>query len=102
MFGMLKQWGNRQEVKAKKLKTVNSRMWTRRISWMTNAEGQVKLKMEVVCVDELEQYKEVLASQLDAEKVWQRFKDGQSINDCCSILTQPVPQSMQSRKASRS
>lgn len=75
---------------------VNGKTWTRRIQWL-EGDGLIKLKLQ-----DGDTYKEVLVSQVDADKVWQRFEDGQTIDDCCSILTQPVPQSMQSRKAARS
>ena len=91
-----KEWSNRTETKTKRLPTIKGRTWTRRIRWLEAAdESGVKLKLE----DGIE-YKEVLVSRLDADKVYARFIEGQSINDALSILARPVPKSMQSKRAS--
>ncbi len=93
MFGMLKTWTNAPQPGAH---TRNGRTWTRRIQWLEDSEGNVKLKME--CVNG---YKEALVQQADAGTVWRRFKDGQSIDDCLSIYGSPVPPPMKSRRAAK-
>lgn len=96
-FHLHKSWSNRTETKAERLPTVNGRTWTRRIQWLEAAdETGVKLKLE----DGIE-YKEVILPLLDADKVYNRFCEGQSIADALSILTRPVPKDLQSRRASR-
>jgi hypothetical protein len=79
--------------------TINGRTWTRRIQWLDGYgpnSGLIKLKLE-----DGQLYKEVLATEKDADTIWQRFNDGQPIDDCLSILGRAVPQSLKSRKATR-
>lgn len=93
-FSLRWSWDNRDEAKAKRLPTFNGRTWTRRIQFLEGTPLN-KLKLE-----DGKEYKEILVSKLDAEKIYERFKEGQSINDCISILGAKVPESLQSRRAS--
>ena len=74
----------------------NGRTWTRRIQWLEDSMLPVKLKLE-----DGHMYKEVLCSRIDAEIIYDRFREGQSIDDCISILGNKVPASLQSIRASR-
>jgi hypothetical protein len=53
----------------------------------------IKLKLE-----DGERYTEVLIQLAFAQKVWDRFKDGASIEDSLSFFGLPVPKNMRSRK----
>lgn len=92
MFGLLKSWDNRKVVK--RTDCIKGRTWTRRIRWFYNQDDVIKLKLE-----DGTQYKEVLVMSSMVDVVWNRFKEGQSIDDCVSLLGQYVPQHMASRKA---
>ncbi len=92
MFSVVKTWDNRtRPVRI----GPNGKSWTRRIQWL-ESQGSIKLKME-----DGDQYEERLILQADADRVWRRFKDGQSIEDCLSILATPVPPPMKSRRAAK-
>jgi hypothetical protein len=84
----LKMWRNSPEVQEKRLPTINDRTWTRRIQWLEDSPTSdvVKLKME-----DGEVYKEVGVSRFQADGVWHRFKDGQSIEDCLSFFAVRTP-----------
>jgi hypothetical protein len=97
-FSKHKTWDNRDQCDKKQC--VNGRTWTRRITWMVDENDQVKLKMES-CVVGFETYKEVLCSQADATTIWNRFKEGQSFDDCISIIGRVPPKALQSRKMSQ-
>jgi hypothetical protein len=78
----------------------SDKTWTSRIQWLEDAGGHVKLKIE----DESQRlsapiYREVIAAKWQAEIVWKRFKEGQTIDDAISILATPVPPGMASRRA---
>ena len=93
MFSKKMSWDNR--TKPVRLDHKTGRSWTRRIQWLEDSEGRIKLKFE-----DGDTYKEVLAAWPDAAKtIWERFKAGQSIDDCISILVNFVPKHLQSRKA---
>ncbi len=101
MFSKVKCWDNRHQVKLLKelrFSCVKGRTWTRRIQWLQDLEGRIKLKFEDGTA-----YSEVMVLSTPlAQTVYDRFKAGQSIADSCSILTHKVPNSLQSRKASES
>lgn len=94
-FTPIKTWDNRS--KPVRLDPKTGRSWTRRIQWLEDAEDRIKLKLW-----DGEAYKEVIAVGGMAQTIWDRFKQGQSIDDCISILANPVPKHMQSKKASES
>lgn len=91
---------NRAEVRENRAlrdQCFNKRTWTRRIQWLEgNDVLMIKLKLEDGHV-----YKEVLCNEKDAEIIYERFREGQSIDDCISILASKVPQALQSIRASR-
>jgi hypothetical protein len=92
-FGPVKSWDNRG--RPVRLDPTTGRSWTRRIRWLEDSDGRIKLKLEDGQV-----YKEVVAVFSDAaQRVWDRFKDGQSIDDCVSILAAAVPRHLASRRA---
>lgn len=93
MFYIVKEWDNRREIKQNRLPTVNRRTWTRRIRQF-EGDGLIKLKLE----DQTE-YLELLATVIDAHKIWERFKAGESIVDSVSILGRQVPPALQSKRA---
>lgn len=99
MYGQVKSWDNRKEVKDKRLgqQCVNGRMWTRRVRWMeSGVEGQpIKLKFE-----DGERYEEMaFADKISAQTAWQRFKDGATIEDCASIFKVSLAETLKSRRA---
>lgn len=90
MYQLTKTWRNKVPFN----QTVNSRTWNRRIQWLEDGSGTVKLKLETP-----EGYREVGVLEGLAQKVWDRFKDGQSIEDSVSILGTELPPEKLSRKA---
>jgi hypothetical protein len=88
-FSKLKTWDNRTSGSL----LPNGKTWTRRITWLVG-ETLVKLKLE-----DGDAYREVLVDETSAKIVWQRFRDGQPINDAVSILGAEVPESLKSRRA---
>lgn len=84
-------WDNRG--KTVRIDPKTGRSWTRRIRCLEDGE-RIKLKLE-----DREVYKEVLVDKISSETIYKRFKEGQSIDDCLSILANPVPTSLQSRRA---
>lgn len=90
-FSLLKSWDNRK--RPVRLDPKTGRSWTRRIQWLEDAEDRVKLKLE-----DGEAYREVIAVGGMAQTIWDRFKSGQSIDDAVSILANPVPKFLRSRK----
>ena len=93
MYSMVKSWSNRRETKAKRLKTINGRTWTRRIRWLEDDTSVIKLKFE-----DGETYFETGVSVSFAQTVWDRFKEGQSIQDAVSILGVKVKLSMKGER----
>lgn len=98
MFSKVKDWDNRNEQRRKGqlVFTDKGRSWTRRIQWLENQEGNVKLKLE----DNVQGYKEVIVSEKDAQTIYERFRAGQSIQDSISILGTDPPQHLKSKRAS--
>lgn len=96
MFSTVKSWDNReQRRKAGRLAFTDGKSWTRRIRWLADGDATVKLKLE-----DGDQYREVIALSVQlADRIWQRFKDGQPINDCVSILAVDAPAALQSKRA---
>lgn len=94
---MDRSWDNRS--KPVRIDPKTGRSWTRRIRWLSCAD-QIKLKLEVVIPDKPAQYKEVLCDEVAAKTIWDRFKNGQSIDDSVSILGNVVPKGLQSKRAS--
>lgn len=92
-FSLKRSFDNRRDVRNMRLPTIKGRTWTRRIQRLED-DGIIKLKME-----DGEVYKEVLAGATDVETIYKRFMQGQSIDDCISILGSKVPESLQSRRA---
>jgi len=93
MFSLKKSWDNRGE------RRVNGRYrgWTRRIQWLEDGfNNLIKLKLE-----DGDAYREVVTSWGTAGTVWQRFKDGQSIDDAVSILAADVPAHLASKRAKK-
>lgn len=91
-FSMLKSWNNRRS--CKRADCIYGRTWTRRIRWLESIDHQIKLKLE-----EGEYYREVLVPFKDAANtIWLRFKDGQPIDDCISILGVVPPAYLRSKK----
>lgn len=84
-------WDNRG--KPVRLDPKTGRSWTRRIRWLKDEDGRNKLKME-----DGEQYKEVLADDVSAQTIWDRFKAGQPIDDAVSILGNTPPKFLRSKK----
>lgn len=96
-FSKLRTWDNRKERRKNgQLQFENGRSWTRRITWLEDSDNweNVKLKFEDGAA-----YKEILVGAYAADIIWERFKDGQSIDDCISMYGKEVPNSMKSRKA---
>jgi hypothetical protein len=91
MFNLIKSWDNRKTCDRKQC--INGRTWTRRIQWLEDEAGATKLKLE-----DGAGYKEVLVTCGMGQTIWDRFKAGQSINDSVSILAQPVPPGLSSKK----
>lgn len=81
MWKKVRSWDNRKETKAKRLPTINGRIWTRRIAWYEDETTYVKLKLE-----DGEEYREVCVVSSLADILWSRFRDGASLDDCCSIF----------------
>jgi hypothetical protein len=95
MFRMIKSWDNRGQCQRRDC--LYGRTWTRRIQWLQGNDANVKLKMWDGTT-----YKEVMVIVGGcAQPIWNRFKAGLSIDDCVSILAQPVPKSLQSRQAAQ-
>ena len=92
-FSTIMQWDNRG--KKVVIDPVTKRSWTRRIIRLQDENGTIKLKLE-----EKDKYKEVLVDAYGAKTIWERFKQGQCIDDCVSILGNPVPKAMKSKRAS--
>lgn len=90
-FSLVKSWDNRG--KPVVIDAITRRSWTRRIQWLSDNGGNIKLKLE----DGLD-YREVMANGGFAQTIWDRFKDGQSIKDSISILYSEVPKHLKSRK----
>lgn len=88
MFGKIKTWDNRRELKRR-----TTPLWSRRITWLEDGT-LVKLKLETDGP-----YREVVADSRSAQIVWDRFKQGQSVDDCISILAAPVPTGLASKKS---
>lgn len=89
----LKEWDNRSETKKQKLPTINGRTWTRRVQWLEEG-NTVKLKF-----DDGERYYETGVPAAFAQKVYDRFREGQSIEDSVSIFQSFAKPSMkQSRR----
>lgn len=98
-FSKDRTWDNR--ISGKLL--IHGKTWTRRITQLSDGDGNVKLKMEICpIVTGANEYKEVLVPSGLTQTVWDRFKTGQSIEDCVSILGKEVPKPMRSRKAADS
>lgn len=93
-FSLLKSWDNRRG-NPKLADRIAGRTWTRRIQWLKG--DLIKLKLEIISLTE-NQYRELLATEADAQIIWDRFKSGQSIDDSVSILGRIVPESLKSRK----
>lgn len=87
MFVKLKTSDNREARRINgRLNFENGKSWTRRIQWLED-DDKVKLKLE-----DGAEYKEVICSEINANTIWSRFKEGQSIEDAVSILgTAPKP-----------
>lgn len=92
MFSFKMSWDNR--TRPVRLDAKTGRSWTRRLHWLEDAEGRVKLKLWDGAA-----YREVLADEPSARTIWDRFKAGQSIDDAVSILGREPPQFLKSRKA---
>ena len=87
-FIIHKSWQNKNK------DLVSNRTWTRRITWLVDEYDRIKLKLE-----DRSQYREVLpVHEGAANTIWQRFKDGDQINDCVSFLANEVPISLASRR----
>lgn len=96
MYSLVKSWDNRKETKANRLPTTNKRTWTKRMQWLESADTNVvKLKF-----DDGETYFETGVQSSMAQTVWDRFKDGQSIEDAVSILGVKVQLSRRAAKGS--
>jgi len=93
-FSLHKSWDNR--TKPVRIDPATNKSWTRRVQWLNGTDGLVKLKLEDV-TDGV--YREVLCPDYAAQIIWDRFKTGQSINDAVSILANPVPKGLQSKRA---
>ncbi len=91
-FSVRRTWDNRPDKVV--INPATGRSWTRRIQWLV-WDGSVKLKLE-----DGKDYREVLTDKLSGNIIWKRFREGQSIDDCVSILGNVVPASLQSKKAS--
>ncbi len=95
-FHMVKSWddGRDEITHCRKPFNARGRSWDRRIRWLEDGD-LVKLKME-----DGEDYSEVLSNNsLDPQTIWNRFKAGQSILDCVSILAVTPPKALRSKKA---
>lgn len=90
-FSPIKSWDDRRTCDPHG--RINGRTWVRRIRWLEDAEGRTKLKMEDGAT-----YREVIAVGGMAQTIWDRFKVGQPIDDCVSILANPVPACMASKR----
>jgi hypothetical protein len=90
-FSLLKSWDDRRSCDRKRC--VKGRTWVRRIRWLGDEEYRVKLKLE-----DGELYREVIAVGGMAQTIWDRFKQGQSIDDSVSILGNVVPKFLKSKK----
>lgn len=89
MWNLLKSYDNRRTVK--RTECVGGRIWTRRCQWLvSNEKAQVKLKFELISTEN-ELYLETLVPASFAQKVWDRFKEGQSVEDSLSFFGLPVP-----------
>lgn len=98
-FSLVKSWDNRKEISRVRLSDrdcINGRTWTRRIQWLEDAEDRVKLKLE-----DGQTYREVIAVGGMAQTIWDRFKQGQSIDDAVSILGNNPPKFLKSKRASK-
>ncbi len=94
MFVHTRTWDNRNSRRINgRLNMTGGRSWSRRIQWLENQEGQVKLKFEVG-----DSYREELIPEGFAQIVWDRFKAGQSVEDCISIFALHLPVSMASKR----
>lgn len=91
-----KSWDNRKT--CNRSDCTNSRTWTRRIQYLTD-NNLIKLKLEVR-TNSVDEYREVVCNNtVDANTIWLRFREGQSINDSISILAQDAPKYLKSKKA---
>lgn len=82
MYSLVKSWDNREEVRRRRLTTVNGRTWTRRARWLEDTDGRpVKLKLE-----DGSEYVEVDLLPGLAQTVWDRFKTGIDLHSAVSIL----------------
>jgi hypothetical protein len=89
-FSLIKSWDNRKT--AKRADCTNGRTWTRRIRWLVGERIKLKLEDGV-------QYQEILTDEASAKIIWDRFKEGQSIEDSVGIFGDRVPTNLKSKKA---
>jgi hypothetical protein len=90
-FRLIKSWNNRKSCNRKT--QVNGKSWSRRIQYLEDEEGRVKLKLE-----DGTEYREIIAGGGSANTIWDRFKAGQSIDDSVSILSATPPEFLKSRR----
>ncbi len=92
-FRKIRSWDNRGETKQKRLLTINGRTWTRRVIQLEDLEGTVKLKFDIDS-----NYCEYIVPPAFVQTVWDRFCEGQSVEDAISILGTVPPPALRSRK----
>jgi hypothetical protein len=102
MYSVVKSSDNRNDVRNNrelKKQCIGGRTWTRRVQWLESSEegAPVKLKFEIMTTTE-EKYEEVGVPEGFAQTVYDRFKAGQSIEDCVSIFKVHVQPSRKGKK----
>jgi hypothetical protein len=88
MFAVVKKWDNRKDVRRNRLPTIHGRNWTRRIQWLEDFFGVIKLKC-----NEGTEYNEIgVHTDASAQKAWEQFKAGgsfESLKSICDIKVVP-------------
>lgn len=91
MFSLLKSWDNRRSCDRKLC--IKGRTWTRRIRWLEDSDGPVKLKLE-----DGSSFREVLTSDGLVEIIWTRFRNSDTIEEAIGLFGHLVPNHMKSKK----
>lgn len=91
-FVKIKSWDNRHL--CTRAECINGHTYTRRVQWLKNQTGIIKIKMEIGDL-----YKEFCVTGEFAQKVFDKFKDGLFFDDCLGIFFKEPVGFLKSKKA---